>query len=173
MGLVSAWAVVGAAPAIAAPPAPGQPNWTGQYELERFAATKTGTSLAASQWEPDFSDVYTFATDCIDDTCVAEVVAGPKPANETLPQPAQYNWDGTSWVHEYDWFWDCYMGPGVEKPMNPASSRAVYTPQPDGTLTGDWDTTIFEGACAGTVHMDVAAYPVAPQPVVPPLFGSS
>ncbi len=139
-------------------------TWDGDYSVKRFAASKTGTSLAASQWEPDFSDIYTFETDCSAEPCVATVIAGPAPANPTLPQPAQYTWDGTSWVHPYDWEWDCYQGEGVPKVMAPAHSLAYYTPQPDGTLVGSWRTDIYGGPCDGSVIMDVAAYPVAPNP---------
>lgn len=94
VALVATWFVAGAMPAGAA-----DANWSGDYSLKRFAATKTGTSLAASQWEPDFSDTYTFETDCSSGVCIATVVGGPAPANPTLPQPARYTWDGTSWVH--------------------------------------------------------------------------
>src|SRR5690606_11279854 len=137
-----------------------QPSWSGDYSLKRFAASKTGTSLAARQPEPDFADTYTFETTCADGTCVATVIAGPPPANPTLPLPARYTWDGTSWVHTYDWEWDCYQGEGVPKVWAPAHSVASYTPQENGTLTGSWRTDIDSGPCEGSVIMDVAAYPV-------------
>lgn len=166
IALMAVGLVAGIVPAGAA-----QPSWSGDYSLKRFAASKHGTSLAASQWEPDFSDTYTFSTDCSVGPCVATVIGGPPPANPTLPQPATYTWDGTSWVHLYDWRWDCYMGAGVEKVWQDAHSKAYYTPQPDGTLIGSWTTWITEeGPCKGTVIMDVAAYPVRPNP---PAFGSS
>ena len=149
--------VAGTPPAVAA-----QPDWSGDYSLKRFAASKTGTSLAARQGEPDFSDTYIFVTNCSAGPCVATVVGGPKPANPTLPQPASYTWDGTSWVHPYDWQWDCYQGEGVPKVWAPAHSEAFYTPQADGTLTGSWHTDIASGPCEGTVIMQVAAYPVRP-----------
>lgn len=98
------------------------------------------------------------------------MIDGPAPANPTLPQPPQYTWDGTSWVHVYEWEWDCDMGEGLPKVWAPAESTAVYTPQLDGTLVGTWHTDIAEGPCEGTVDMNVAAYPVVP---LPPLFGSS
>ena len=53
--------------------------WNGKYLLLRYASGKTGTSLAARQPEPDFSDIYTFVTDCSRGTCVATVVDGPRP----------------------------------------------------------------------------------------------
>ena len=150
---LSSMAVAPAADAVA-------PGWNGTWSLVRYAAAKTGTSLAARQPEPTFSDVYLFVTRCASTTCVATVVNGPKPKNPTLPQPPQYTWDGSRWVHVYDWQWDCYMGEGVAKVWAPARSWAFYTPQADGTLRGDWTTRITGGPCDGTVEMAVAAFPV-------------
>ena len=132
--------------------------WNGKYSLLRYAGEKTGTSLAARQPEPDFSDEYTFVTECSGE-CVATVVDGPRPANPTLPLPPRYTWNGSTWVHIYEWQWDCYMGEGVPKAWNPARSVAYYTPQPDGTLRGSWRTDIYGGPCDGSVGMDVAAFP--------------
>ncbi|MFI8566702.1 hypothetical protein ACIGGF_09085 [Rhodococcus sp. NPDC078407] len=172
VAMVMAWILAGALPAGAAPGA--EPSWSGDYSLMRFAASKTGTSAAASQREPDFSNVYTFASGCADGECVASVVAGPPPANESLQnRPIDYIWDGTSWVHTYDWVWDCYRGEGVPKDYNDARSVAYYTPQPDGSFEGVWETTIYGGYCDGTVIMNVAAYPVPVIPALPPMFGSS
>jgi hypothetical protein len=112
------------------------PAWNGKYSLVRYPALKTGTSLAARQPEPTFSDDYDFVTKYSVTACVATVIDGPKPANPTLPQPPEYTWDGGKWVHIYDWQWDCYMGEGVPKQWNPARSWAFYTPQPDGSLRG-------------------------------------
>lgn len=134
-------------------------GWKGPYLLLRYASGKTGTSMAARQSEPDFSDIYTFVTDCSRSTCVATVVDGPRPDNPTLPLPPQYTWNGATWVHIYEWQWDCFMGEGVPKVWSPARSVAYYTPQPDGTLRGSWRTDISGGPCDGTVIMDVAAFP--------------
>ena len=153
-------AAVTSAGVVAAPAAGATPQvWNGKYSLVRYAGEKTGTSMAAGQHEPDFSDVYTFVTDCSSGTCVATVVDGPKPANPTLPLPPRYTWNGSTWVHIYDWQWDCYLGEGVPKAWNPARSVAYYTPQADGTLRGSWRTDISSGPCAGSVIMDVAAFP--------------
>lgn len=92
---LAAGLLVAVAPADAA----ATPSWDGVYSLKRFAASKTGTSLAARQAEPDFSDDYTFRTSCDGGTCVATVIDGPKPANSTLPQPPRYTWEAGSWVH--------------------------------------------------------------------------
>ncbi|MBD0860469.1 hypothetical protein IA539_04505 [Gordonia sp. zg691] len=164
---LAAGLLVSVAPAQAAEPA-----WNGVYTLKRFAASKTGTSLAARQGEPDFSDDYTFVTSCVGGACVATVTNGPKPANPTLPQPPRYIWENGSWVHRYSWEWDCWQGAGVPKVWAPAESEATYTPQADGTLTGLWRTTIKGGPCNGTVDMRVAAYPVNPSPVPLPGLGS-
>ena len=155
---LAAGLLVAVAPADAA----ATPSWDGVYSLKRFAASKTGTSLAARQAEPDFSDDYTFRTSCDGGTCVATVIDGPKPANPTLPQPPRYTWEAGSWVHRYDWEWDCWQGAGVPKVWRPATSIATYTPQGDGTLKGVWRTTIDGGPCDGTVVMNVAASPVTP-----------
>ena len=98
--------------------------WNGKYSLLRYAGEKTGTSLAARQPEPDVSNIYTFVTDCTRGACVSTVVDGPRPANPTLPN----TWNGSTWVHIYDWQWDCYLGEGVPKAWNPARSVAYYTP---------------------------------------------
>lgn len=153
---VAAGLLVGVASADAAP----KPSWEGVYSLKRFAASKTGTSLAARQREPDFSDDYTFDTECVRTRCLATVVGGPKPANPTLPQPPRYTWQNGSWVHRYSWQWDCWQGVGVPKVWRPARSVATYKPQSDGSLKGVWRTTIYGGPCRGTVVMNVAAYPV-------------
>ncbi|GAC70614.1 hypothetical protein [Gordonia soli] len=153
-------ALVAATFGAVGPAAAADPAWNGQYSLKRFAASKTGTSLAARQQEPDFADVYTFVTNCAVAPCTATVVGGPAPANPTLPQPPVYRWESGSWVHRYDWQWDCYQGAGVPKVWRPAHSVAYYTPQANGTLRGVWTTTIDGGPCHGTVIMDVTATPV-------------
>ena len=147
---------------LPAPPAGATGQiWNGTFSLLRYAASKTGTSMAARQPEPDFSDVYLFSTDCSTGTCVSTVLDGPKPDNPTLPLPPRYTWDGARWVHVYDWQWDCYLGEGVPKQWNPAHSVAYYTPQADGTLRGVWRTDIDGGPCGGSVIMNVAAFPVS------------
>ncbi len=113
------------------------------------------------------SDDYLFVTECSATACVATVVNGPKPANPTLPLPPRYSWDGSRWVHVYDWQWDCYMGEGVPKVYTPAHSVAYYTPQADGkSLRGVWRTDIDGGPCDGDVVMDVAGVPRRVDPLV-------
>jgi hypothetical protein len=113
------------------------PSWNGKYALVRYAADKTGTSMAARPPEPDFSDEYVFVTSCSASTCVATVTEGPRPKNPTLPLPPQNTWKGNQWVHIYDWQWDCFVGEGVPKEWSPARSSAFYVPQSDGSLRGN------------------------------------
>jgi hypothetical protein len=134
------------------------PSWNGKYSLVRYAVSKIGTSVAASQAEPTFSANYVFVTSCSSGKCVATATDGPTPKNPTLPQPSHYIWDGGRWVEHFDFQWDCYLGDGVAKVWAPAKSWAFYTPQPDGSLRGIWHTDISGGPCGGSVEMPVAAF---------------
>ncbi|WP_158019269.1 hypothetical protein [Mycobacterium basiliense] len=135
------------------------PAWIGKYSLVRYADEKVGTSMAASQTEPTFSADYVFTTSCSAAQCVATATNGPTPRNPTLPQPSHYAWDGSKWVEQFDFQWDCYMGEGAAKVWAPARSWAYYQPRSDGSLQGTWHTDIYGGPCAGTVEMPVAAFP--------------
>lgn len=141
---------------------PITPSWNGKYSLVRYAAGKSGSSVAATQSEPTFSADYDFTTACTSGKCVATATNGPAPKNPTLPQPSHYTWDGTKWVERFDFQWDCYMGEGVSKVWAPARSWAFYTPQPDGSLRGIWHTDINRGPCQGSVEMPVAAFAAGP-----------
>lgn len=103
------------------------PSWNGKYSLVRYAAGKSGSSVAARQAEPTFSADYVFTTACSSGTCVATATDGPAPKNPTLPQPSHYTWDGAKWVERFDFQWDCYRGEGVPKVWAPARSWAFYT----------------------------------------------
>jgi hypothetical protein len=152
--------LIGACVAVAAKTYAAGQIWNGRYALVGYAAAKTGTSVAARQPEPDFSEEYVFFTDCSRGPCIATAVGGPRPKNHTLPQSPRYTWDGTRWVQIYDWQWDCYMGEGVPKEWAPAKSWPYLIPQRDGSLRGAWRTDIYGGPCDGTVEMAVAAFPV-------------
>ncbi|HTQ17840.1 hypothetical protein [Mycobacterium sp.] len=156
LAVIASAALVSAIPAHAATPA-----WNGRYSLVRYAAQKSGSSVAAGQAEPTFSADYNFATACSAVTCVATANDGPTPKNPTIAVPSHYTWDGAKWVERFDFQWDCYMGEGVPKVWAPAKSWAFYTPQPDGSLRGTWHTDISSGPCRGTVEMPVAALPAA------------
>lgn len=158
--LVAVTASVAGTPAIGAQAV--SPSWNGKYSLVRYAAGKSGTSVAARQAEPTFSADYVFSTACSSGTCVATATDGPTPKNPTLPQPSRYTWDGAKWVERFDFQWDCYRGEGVPKVWAPARSWAFYTPQADGSLRGVWHTDIDGGPCRGTVEMPVAAFTAGP-----------
>ena len=158
--LAAVTASAAATPAVGAQAV--SPSWNGKYSLVRYAAGKSGTSVAATQAEPTFSADYVFTTACSPGKCVATATDGPTPKNPTLPQPSQYTWDGAKWVEHFDFQWDCYMGEGAAKVWAPARSWAFYAPQQDGSLRGVWHTDINGGPCRGTVEMPVAAFAARP-----------
>ena len=133
--------------------------WNGRYQMITYASQKAGTSPASRQQEADFGAVFTLATQCSGNRCVATVIDGPRPGNPTIPQPTRYAWSGSEWTSSYDWLWDCFLGEGNQKQWARATSWAFYQPQPDGSLKGTWHTDIAEGACRGSVVMPVAAFP--------------
>ncbi len=135
-------------------------EWSGRYQIVTFASNKIGTSVAASQSEPDFGAQYVLSTDCSSGLCVATVVEGPAPSNPSIPQPIRYTWDGTRWQYSYNWQWECFRGDGLPKEYAPARSRVFYAPDIDGSLFGTWRTDILSGPCRGYVTMPVAAYPL-------------
>ncbi|ODQ84538.1 hypothetical protein [Mycobacterium holsaticum] len=135
-------------------------QWNGRYQIVTFASNKIGTSVAASQSEPDFGAQYLLSTDCSSGLCVATVVDGPAPSNPSIPQPIRYTWDGARWHYSYNWQWECFRGEGLPKQYAPAQSRVFYAPDIDGSLFGTWRTDILSGPCRGFVSMPVAAYPV-------------
>jgi hypothetical protein len=81
----------------------------------RYAVDKTGTSVAASQAEPNFSADYVFVTSCSSGKCVATATDGPIPKNPTPPQPSRYTWDGTRWVEHFDFQWIATWEKGLRK----------------------------------------------------------
>jgi len=129
--------------------------WNGVYNMVTYASQKAGTSAANRQRENDFSAPFTLSTSCAA-TCVA-TAAGPPSSNPTVPSPARFAWDGQQWKSMYDWVWQCSLDPSSQ--WSPATSFTYYTPQPDGTLRGMWQTDISSGACRGSVVMPVAAVP--------------
>ncbi len=133
--------------------------WNGRYQMITYASQKAGTSPASRQQESDFGAVFTLATQCSGNRCVATVIDGPRPGNPTIPQPTRYAWSGSEWTSSYDWLWDCFLGEGNQKQWARATSWAFFQPQPDGSLKGTWHTDIAEGACRGSVVMPVAAFP--------------
>lgn len=142
-----------------APPALADPSWNGQYEVTFFTYQKSGTSMAVNQPESMHVDIYTFSSSCSSGHCVATITDGPPPRNPTIPQPVQFTWDGSAWTSTSTWRWDCLFPDGTIE-WSPAGSRVSYTPQPDGSLTGEMHTDISSGACQGTVDMPMQALPI-------------
>ncbi|OSC41929.1 hypothetical protein [Mycobacterium decipiens] len=135
-----------------------EPSWNGLYLLTLSANEKTGTSMAASQPEPSHMMSYTFSSSCSSGACIATVIDPPPPKHEFIPRPIEYTWNGSEWVREISWQWDCLLPDGSIE-YNPAESVTVYTPGPGGILTGSFHTDISSGACKGTVEMPVSARP--------------
>lgn len=131
------------------------PNWAGRYQITFHTDQKTGTSMAAGQQETPYTASYLFTTECGDDGCLAKAVDGPVP-KDNVSAAVSFEWTGAQWEKSRDWRWDCLLPDGTIT-YDPATSVTVYRPQPDGTLTGSFDTTIDSGDCAGTISIPVTA----------------
>lgn len=144
-----------------APPAlaGGAPTWSGAYAVTFQVDQKTGTSAAARQPEAVYTNVYTFASTCSTDPCTATIVDGPAPSNSTVPQPITFSWNGAAWELVNKWQWNCLLPDGTTE-WDPANAAVTYTPQADGSLKGEWTTTITSGACQGTVYIPMKAVAV-------------
>ena len=140
------------------------PLWNGQYVLTLSANAKNGTSIAASQPEYAHHSSYSFTSKCSDGVCTATVNDPPPPKNQFMPQSVEFTWNGSQWVREMTWKWDCLLPDGTTE-YDPAKSITAYTPGPNGVLTGVFHTDITSGACNGNVDMPVSAAPANP-PVV-------
>jgi hypothetical protein len=141
---------------LSPPAAADTPSWNGTYAITFIVGPKAGTSLAAGQPEGQYTDTYTFQSNCAGGKCTATIVGGPTPRNPTVPQPVQFTWDGSSWTQASDFQWDCMM-PDTTIEWDPAHADVRYTPQPDGTLAGTMHTDISSGTCQGTVEMNMTA----------------
>ncbi|MGV7440227.1 hypothetical protein [Mycobacterium persicum] len=142
------------------------PTWNGQYVVTFGANAKTGTSIAASGPEFAHRANYSFSSSCAAGVCIATVTDGPPAKNEFIQRPIEYTWNGSQWVRETTWKWDCLLPDGTIE-YDPAKSIAVYTPGPHGILTGVFHTDITSGACKGNVDMPVSAKPAfEPESVV-------
>ena len=73
-----------------APPAMagGVPTWNGAYAVTFNVDQKTGTSVAATQRQSAYTEVYQVASSCASGECVATIVDGPAPSNPTVPEPS-------------------------------------------------------------------------------------
>ncbi|MBX9640989.1 MAG: hypothetical protein K2X97_15005 [Mycobacteriaceae bacterium] len=135
-------------------------SWNGDYIVVLGANAKSGTSVAAGQ--PEFAHRYqvSFTSSCTAGVCVATVENPPVPKNESMPRTIEFTWNGSQWVREMTWKWDCLLPDGTIE-YDPAKSITVYTPGQYGILTGVFHTDIASGACQGNVDMPVSAKPVA------------
>ncbi|BBX73104.1 hypothetical protein H7H78_02620 [Mycobacterium shinjukuense] len=135
-------------------------SWDGQYILTLSANAKTGTSMAAGQPEYAHRTSVSISSSCSAGVCVARVTDPPPPKNESMPRSIEFTWNGSQWVREMSWQWDCLLPDGTIE-YDPAKSITVYTPGQYGILTGVFHTDIASGACKGNVDMPVSAKPVS------------
>ncbi|WAC93511.1 hypothetical protein [Mycobacterium sp. Aquia_213] len=152
-----------AAPATSA----ADPLWNGQYILTLSANAKNGTSIAARQPEYAHRASVSISSKCAAGVCTATVNDPPPPKNDSMPKTIEFTWNGSQWVREMTWQWDCLLPDGTTE-SDPAKSITAYTPGPNGVLTGVFHTDIKSGACQGNVDMPVSAAPANP-PTVPPV----
>ncbi len=136
----------------------GTPAWNGPYAVTFHVDQKTGTSIAAGQYEAAYTKNYVFITDCSSGSCEATIVDGPPSKNLVVPQPMSFTWEGTQWGQSSRWQWDCLRPDGTVE-WNPARSIVNYVPQSDGSLSGVFRTTITRGECEGSVDIPVSAIP--------------
>jgi hypothetical protein len=140
------------------------PLWNGEYLLTLSTNAKSGISMAASQQENPHRTIVSISSKCSSGTCIATVDNPPPPKNDSMPRTIEFTWNGSQWVREMTWQWDCLLPDGTIEP-DPAKSITVYTPGPNGVFTGVFHTDIKSGACKGNVDMPVTAAPTHP-PVV-------
>ncbi|OBF25054.1 hypothetical protein [Mycobacterium sp. ACS4331] len=143
--------------AVPAAQAADEAFWGGRYKVTFHTDQKTGTSIAATQTETPYTASYMFSTDCSSGTCVASATDGPVP-KENVTRAMRFDWTGSVWSRSNNWNWDCLLPDGTIT-YDPAKSVTTYTPQPDGTLKGSFETTISTGACEGTVTIPLTAKP--------------
>lgn len=157
LGQMAVAAMLIGAAVVGAPTVRADPNWNGRYNVTFHTDQKTGTSVAATQPETPYTASYLFTTDCSSGTCVASATEGPTP-KDNVSTSTKFDWTGTEWSRSNPWRWDCLLPDGTIT-YDPADSVTTYVPQPDGTLTGTFRTTIASGACEGTVSIPLTAAP--------------
>lgn len=159
VGLIAVGATLTGGSLLCAPigHADAAPNWSGNYKVTFHTDQKSGTSMAAGQIETPYTATYEFTTDCSSGKCVASVIDGPTP-KDNVSQSIKFDWTGSQWSRSTSWNWDCLL-PDRTITFDPANSVTTYVPQPDGSLTGTFQTTISSGACQGTVSIPLTAVP--------------
>ncbi len=135
-------------------------SWSGEYIVVLGANAKSGTSVAAGQPEFAHRSSVSLTSSCTAGVCVATVDNPPPPKNESMPRTIEFTWNGSQWVREMTWKWDCLLPDGTIE-YDPAKSITVYTPGQYGILTGVFHTDIASGTCQGNVDMPVSAKPVS------------
>lgn len=148
---------------FAAPPAQASEvaAWNGEYIMALGTNAKTGTSIAASQNEFAHRTMASISSTCAAGVCIATVNNPGPPKNHTMPPTIEFTWNGSQWVREFTWKWDCLLPDGTIE-YDPAKSITVYTPGEYGILTGVFHTDILSGTCKGNVDMPVSAKPATP-----------
>ncbi|OBK27394.1 hypothetical protein A5634_23045 [Mycobacterium asiaticum] len=136
-------------------------SWNGEYVMVLNANAKSGTSVAASQPEFAHRTSVSITSSCTAGVCIATVNNPTPPKNESMPRTIEFTWNGSQWVREMSWNWDCLLPDGTIE-YAPAKSITVYTPGQYGILTGVFHTDIASGACKGNVDMPISAKPVSP-----------
>ncbi|GAY13312.1 hypothetical protein [Mycobacterium sp. shizuoka-1] len=131
--------------------------WGGWYKITFHTDQKSGTSIAATQQETPYTASYKINTDCSSGSCIASVLDGPTP-KDNAAQTTTFTWTGSTWMRSNSWRWDCTLPDGTIT-YDPANSVTTYTPQPDGSLSGTFQTTIDSGPCQGTVAIPLTAVP--------------
>jgi hypothetical protein len=135
-------------------------SWNGEYTMVLSTNAKAGTSMAARQSESAHRTNVSVTSSCTAGVCVATIDNPPPPKNESQPRAVEFTWNGSQWVREMTWKWDCLLPDGTIE-YDPAKSITVYTPGQYGILTGVFHTDIASGACQGNVDMPVSAKPVS------------
>jgi hypothetical protein len=131
------------------------PYWGGRYAVTFHTDQKSGTSVAATQAEAPYTASYMFTTDCSAGECVASTIDGPTP-KDNVSRSTKFDWTGSDWSQSTSWNWDCLLPDGTIT-FDPANSVTNYVPQPDGSLTGTFHTTISSGVCQGIVSIPLTA----------------
>lgn len=133
-------------------------SWNGEYVMVLSTNAKSGTSVAVSQPEFAHRTIVSMTSSCTAGVCVATVDNPPPPKNESMPRTIEFTWNGSQWVREMTWNWDCLLPDGTVE-YDPAKSITVYTPGQYGILTGVFHTDITGGVCKGNVDIPVSAKP--------------
>lgn len=159
-----AWATTSVAASLCLAPAASASEvaaWNGEFILTLSTNAKSGTSIAATQSEFAHRTKVFITSTCSGGACVATVTNPPPPKNDSMPRSIDFTWNGSQWVREMAWKWDCLLPDGTVE-YDPAQSITVYTPGQYGILTGVFHTDIASGVCKGNVDIPISAKPVTP-----------